>query len=151
MMRNKHTVDKHILWKLRNGSSSFWWDNWLGVGPLARYSTNNNRLNNDRIADFMENGHIRVTREETKINTYTWHKRIPFKCSFLLWRAIQGKLPTNKRLASFGIEPGSCYCCRSPGVDTIEHTFNTGIFAKKVWNYLLFHWGFKQTSCPLEI
>ncbi|KAK4733775.1 hypothetical protein R3W88_008036 [Solanum pinnatisectum] len=128
MMRNKHTVEKHILWKLRNGSSFFWWDNWLGVGPLAHYINISKRFNNDRIVDFMKNGQwnltklnqlapqnmvhkilstqiqlqqehsdqavwtlsatglfsvssawnsIRTTREETKINTYTWHKRIP--------------------------------------------------------------------------
>ncbi|KAK4717971.1 hypothetical protein R3W88_016309 [Solanum pinnatisectum] len=140
MMRNKHIVEKHILWKLINGSSSFWWDNWLGVGPLAHY-----RLFSVSSAW----NSISATREETKINTYTWHKRIPFKCSFLLWRAIRGKLPTNERLASFGIKPGSCYCCRSPGVDTIERTFNTGIFAKKVWNYFVVS-SIQMHYCPLE-
>ncbi|KAK4724026.1 hypothetical protein R3W88_026805 [Solanum pinnatisectum] len=53
MMRNKHTVENHIQWKIRDVSSSLWWDNWLGVGPLAHYTTDNNIFNNDRISDFM--------------------------------------------------------------------------------------------------
>lgn len=46
-----------------------------------------------------------ITREQrtkTKLNRYTWHKNIPFKCSFLLWRALRGKLPTNEKIISFG-------------------------------------------------
>ncbi|KAG5631524.1 hypothetical protein H5410_003241 [Solanum commersonii] len=39
MMKNKHIVESHIQWRIRNGSCSFWWDNWLGVGPLAQYTT----------------------------------------------------------------------------------------------------------------
>jgi len=47
MMKNKHIVESHIQWKIRNGSCSFWWDNWLGVGPLAQYTTASNRFNNE--------------------------------------------------------------------------------------------------------
>ncbi|KAK4707366.1 hypothetical protein R3W88_033055 [Solanum pinnatisectum] len=154
-MRNKQT--NHIPWKIRSGSSSFWWDNWLRVGPLAHFTTNSNRFNNDKVTDFMEDGQwntrkvsqlapheqvqkilsfqiqlqqgqqdqavwtlnsngifsvsstwniIREAREKTKFNTYTWHKSIPFKCSFLLWRTIRGKLLTNEKLANFGIGAG---------------------------------------------
>ncbi|WMV13663.1 hypothetical protein MTR67_007048 [Solanum verrucosum] len=186
LMTNKHTVENHIQWKIRNGSCSFWWDNWLGVGPLAQFTTTSHRFNNETIADFMANGQwnvdkliqlapqnqlytilstqiqlqhtsldqavwklnstglftissawdiIREKRTKTKINSYTWSRYIPFKCSFLLWRTIRGKLPTNERLASFGIEPKDCYCCHSPGSDTIEHIFNTGHLAKIVWKF----------------
>ncbi|KAK6780041.1 hypothetical protein RDI58_022225 [Solanum bulbocastanum] len=201
MMRNKQTVENHILWKIRNGSSSFWWDNWLGVGPLAHFTTNSNRFNNDKVIDFMEEGqwntrkviqlgpqeqiqnilslqvhlqqgqqdlavwtltsngkfsvssawnNIRETREKTKINTYTWHKSIPFKCSFLLWRAIRGKLPTNEKLVRFGVEPNRCYCCYSPDFDTIEHTFNSGHFARKIWKYFAASLGIQSDPLPLR-
>ncbi|KAG5600549.1 hypothetical protein H5410_031919 [Solanum commersonii] len=104
MMGNKHTIETHIHWKIRLGTCSFWRDNWLGVGPLAHYSTNSNRFNTATISDFMENGQwdierviqqdppthslttngefscssawneIREKGTKTKINTYTWHK-----------------------------------------------------------------------------
>ncbi|KAK6782008.1 hypothetical protein RDI58_019804 [Solanum bulbocastanum] len=201
MMRNKHTVENHIQWKIRDGSSSFWWDNWLGVGPLAQYTTDSNRFNNDRISDFMQDGQwkmrkvlqlapqqhvhrilamqiqlqhgqkdqavwklntngnfsvssawniIRETRNKTKINANTWQKYIPFKCSFLLWRAIRNKLPTNEKLANFGVEPNNCYCCSSPGADTIEHTFNTGNFAMRVWKHFAVSLGIATNYLPLR-
>ncbi|KAK6803130.1 hypothetical protein RDI58_000914 [Solanum bulbocastanum] len=201
MMRNKHTVENHIQWKIRDGSSSFWWDNWLGVGPLAQYTTDRNRFNNDRISDFMQDGQwkmrkvlqlapqqhvhrilamqirlqhgqkdqavwklntngnfsvssawniIRDTRNKTKINANAWQKYIPFKCSFLLWRAIRNKLPTNEKLASFGVEPNNCYCCSSPGADTIEHTFNTGNFAMRVWKHFAVSLGIATNYLPLR-
>jgi len=45
------------------------------------------------------------------LNSQIWHRYIPFKMSFLLWRAIRYKLPTNESLANFGVEPVKCYCC----------------------------------------
>jgi len=154
LMRNKLQVEKHIQWKINNGSCSFWWDNWLGVGPLAQFTTISHRLDNETIADFMANGQwninklirlapqnqlpailstqiqvqqahpdlavwnlnsnglftvssawdsIREKRTKTKFNSYTWNRNIPFKCSFLLWRTIRGKLPTNEKLSKFGV------------------------------------------------
>ncbi|XP_049399717.1 uncharacterized protein LOC125863742 [Solanum stenotomum] len=201
MMKNKHVVESHIQWKIRNGSCSFWWDNWLGVGPLAQYTTASNRFNNEPVSDFIEEGQwnmnkviqsappgqvhnilstqlqlqngqpdlavwnpntsgqftvsfawncIREKREKTKFNTCTWQKNIPFKCSFLLWRAIRGKLPTNEKLASFGIEPSECHCCHSPGTDTIEHIFNSGNFAKNVWKFFATALGIQTDPLPLR-
>ncbi|KAK6777637.1 hypothetical protein RDI58_024355 [Solanum bulbocastanum] len=201
MMRNKHKVEKLIQWNLKSGSCSFWWDNWLGVGPLAYFTTASNRFNNDKVSDFIENGQwnmskmvqlapqnhihsilstqlqlqqdkpdqavwnlntnglfsvtsawnsIREKREKTKINTYTWQKHIPFKCSFLLWRAIRGKLPTNEKLSRFGVKPGECHCCYSPGPDTIEHIFNGGNFAKKVWKYFADSLGIQTDYLPFR-
>ncbi|KAH0696585.1 hypothetical protein KY289_014067 [Solanum tuberosum] len=48
-----------------------------------------------------------------------------------LTRALRGRLHTNEKLSSFGIEPADCLCCHPAGVDTIDHIFNAGIFAKK--------------------
>lgn len=49
------------------------------------------------------------------INSLILHKHVPFKMSFLLWRALSFKLPTNETLAVFGIELVRCYCCRNNG------------------------------------
>nr|XP_019067280.1 uncharacterized protein LOC109119268 [Solanum lycopersicum] len=79
---------------------------------------------------------IRDKKAKNIFNSFLWHKCIPFKSSFLLWRTLRGKIPTNERLANFGIEPSSCFCCFDrTGMDTIEHTFNTGQFAARVWDY----------------
>ncbi|WMV30198.1 hypothetical protein MTR67_023583 [Solanum verrucosum] len=93
---------------------------------------------------------IREKRNKTKINSYTWNRHIPFKCSFLLWRTIRGKLPTNEKLASFGIEPSNCYCCHSPGADTIEHIFNSRNLAKNVWNFFAISLGIPTDFLPLR-
>ncbi|KAK4729621.1 hypothetical protein R3W88_022609 [Solanum pinnatisectum] len=93
---------------------------------------------------------IREAREKTKFNTYTWHKSIPFKCCFLLWRTIRGKLPTNEKLANFGVGPNRCYCCYSPGFDTIEHTFNSGPFARNIWRNFAASLGIQTDPLPLR-
>ncbi|KAH0699154.1 hypothetical protein KY284_013369 [Solanum tuberosum] len=184
-----------------SGSRSFWWANWLGVGPLAQFTEDNNRFNNDTVSEFIEevqwninkiiqlasptqvhnilatqlqlqqdipnqpvwnlncNGvftctsawnSIREQRTKTKINTHTWHRNIPFKCFFLLWRALRGRLPTNEKLSNFGIEPANCLCCHPAGVDTIDHIFNAGIFAKKVWKFYVDSLGIQTGYIPLR-
>lgn len=35
-MEAKTNFEQHILWKIGYGNISFWWDNQLGIGPLAR-------------------------------------------------------------------------------------------------------------------
>lgn len=56
-MKNKHTVENHISWKINSGSSYFWWDEWLGIGALAGYKLYNSRPNNIRLSHFIVNGH----------------------------------------------------------------------------------------------
>lgn len=46
---------------------------------------------------------IRRKRWVLFTNKLTWHKKIPFKWSFCLWRDLRNKLPT-----------GGCVCCISP-------------------------------------
>ena len=48
---------------------------------------------------------IRNKKAKNNLNSLLWHKFIPFKSSFLLWRTLKGKLPTNEKLSNFGIEP----------------------------------------------
>ena len=54
LLINKPRVEQHIQWKLQAGNCSFWWDNWLGNGPLAHFTTSNNRFNNAKVANFWE-------------------------------------------------------------------------------------------------
>ena len=36
MMKNRHKVEEHIKWQINSGSCSFWWDDLLGIGALAK-------------------------------------------------------------------------------------------------------------------
>ena len=187
MLDTRQQMEQHIHWKLQAGNCSFWWDNWLGTGPLAQHTGSSNRFNNSSVADFWENGEwkwsklvrhapithlssilatripqqqhrpdqaiwklnihgrfdcksawdeIRNKKAKNFFNSALWHKFIPFKTSFLLWRTLKGKLPTNEKLSNFGIEPLPCfYCFDRAGMDTIEHIFNSGPFATIVWNF----------------
>ncbi|KAH0689098.1 hypothetical protein KY289_016456 [Solanum tuberosum] len=56
MMKNKIKVEKYIGWRINSGSFSFWWDDWLGVGALANYTTSVSSLNNATIAHFLVDG-----------------------------------------------------------------------------------------------
>ncbi|XP_015077582.1 uncharacterized protein LOC107021433 [Solanum pennellii] len=79
--------------------------------------------------------HIRHRKEKNNCSKNIWHKLIPFKISFLVWRALRGKLPTNERIIKFGREAAQCSCCYSPGEDTIDHIFVTGHFANNIWRF----------------
>ncbi|XP_015159877.1 uncharacterized protein [Solanum tuberosum] len=200
LMHNKVKIEEHIHWTIISGTCSFWWDNWLGVGPLANFSSESNRFNNNTVADFLIEGQwnlemliqqaphsmvasildthiqyqqgipdqavwklnsdgnftcssawneLREKRNKTQFYDFIWHKNIPFKCSFLLWRVLKGKLPTNEKISSFGNEPVTCFCCDRPGWDTINHIFNTGHFATHIWTYFARHAGIKTDHTPL--
>ncbi|KAH0746235.1 hypothetical protein KY285_007892 [Solanum tuberosum] len=55
--------------------------------------------------------------------------------SFLLWRALRNKLPTNEKLGTFGVEPVRCFCCYQQGWDEVDHIFIQGHFAVYIWKY----------------
>lgn len=93
---------------------------------------------------------IRKKKDKTRSNTLIWHKYIPFEVSFLLWRAIRGKLPTNERISMFGADPVSCSCCNRPGLDTIDHIFVDGHFANSIWTYIVVSLGIAHTKIPLR-
>ncbi|XP_015064939.1 uncharacterized protein LOC107010215 [Solanum pennellii] len=78
---------------------------------------------------------IRKKRQQDPINTIIWHKNMPFKVAFFIWRALRGKLPTNDILQKFGKEDLECYCCYKKGKDDINHILITGHFAKYMWRY----------------
>lgn len=66
----------------------------------------------------------RSKKDIVVLNSQIWHKYIPFKMSFLLWRAIRHKILTNEMLANFGVEPVQCYCCIKQGWDEVDHIYS---------------------------
>jgi len=73
--------------------------------------------------------------------------------SFLLWRAIRHKFPTNETLAYFGVEPVKCYCCIQQGWDEVDHIFIQGHFAGHVWKFFAGSLGlnFQQISLTNQL
>lgn len=69
------------------------------------------------------------------MNSHIWNKNITFKVSFLLWRALILKLPTNDKLVAFGLDPVKYVCCIRVEPDHIEHIFFTRWFASHIWKY----------------
>ncbi|WMV30204.1 hypothetical protein MTR67_023589 [Solanum verrucosum] len=79
--------------------------------------------------------HIRNKGTKSIINKGIWHRHLPFKISFLVWRTLRNKLPTNEKLTSFGKEADHCFCCYRTGEDNIDHIFISGHFANKIWSF----------------
>ncbi|XP_019172672.1 PREDICTED: uncharacterized protein LOC109168072 [Ipomoea nil] len=67
-----------------------------------------------------------------------WRKHLPFKVSFLAWRVLRGRIPTDDALSRFGhVLVSRCRCCPDPSIETIAHLFYDGETAKTVWSYIL--------------
>ncbi|XP_059289514.1 uncharacterized protein LOC132043044 [Lycium ferocissimum] len=56
MMHNKLIAESYIQWRVNSGTCSFWWDDWLGIGPLANYRLESNRANNITVSQFLIEG-----------------------------------------------------------------------------------------------
>lgn len=54
MMKNKVIVEAHIQWSLKSGTCSFWWDDWLEVGPLAYHRNLPPRLKSVTVSQFLK-------------------------------------------------------------------------------------------------
>ncbi|VFQ89254.1 unnamed protein product [Cuscuta campestris] len=64
-----------------------------------------------------------------------WQTHLPYKMSFLAWRVLTRRLPTDDVLARFSfVLPSQCFCCSS-GRETIAHIFYHGSMARRVWTY----------------
>lgn len=62
MMRNNFKMEPYIQWKIISGTFYFWWDDWLGVGPLAYYREGITRFNIIRVSAFIHPGQWIVGR-----------------------------------------------------------------------------------------
>lgn len=61
-MINKKEAEPNILWRLHSGTSSFWWDNWLGIGPLANFRNEGDRPGNMFVSQFWDSGRWNILK-----------------------------------------------------------------------------------------
>ncbi|XP_019157299.1 PREDICTED: uncharacterized protein LOC109153867 [Ipomoea nil] len=67
-----------------------------------------------------------------------WYKHLPFKVSFLSWRVLRGRLPTDDAMARFGrLIVSRCWCCNKPVRETIDHIFYAGDTARAVLGFFM--------------
>lgn len=83
-----------------------------------------------------------------------WHSQISFKMSFILWRVLKKKLPTDDVMQRFGqYIVSKCSCCAARNKEeSLEHVFCTGETARKIWQHfagplgiLLSNWCIRAT------
>nr|XP_016509964.1 PREDICTED: uncharacterized protein LOC107827363 [Nicotiana tabacum] len=77
---------------------------------------------------------VRQKQVKDDILKRIWHKHIPFKMSFLVWRLLKRKLPFDDVVLKFGLNLASrCCCCRLSQEETMMHTFLTEELAVNMW------------------
>ena len=59
--------------------------------------------NHGRFTCSLASEEIMNERVMNQCNSFLWHKKIPFKSLFLLWRTLRGKVPTNENLISLAL------------------------------------------------
>ncbi|KAG5599773.1 hypothetical protein H5410_031143 [Solanum commersonii] len=167
LMQNKVRIEKHIHWKINSGTCSFWWDNWLGVGPLANFSNERNRFNNSTVPDFLIEGQWNMEMVLQQASYSMCGSLILIEISLVPpLGMVSGKKETRLIFTplfgiktsllnvpfccgGFGNDPATCFCCDRPGWDTIEHIFNTGNFSIHIWRYFAVHTGVNIDHIPL--
>ncbi|XP_059294413.1 exopolygalacturonase-like [Lycium ferocissimum] len=131
----RDAVEPHIFWYLRNGTSSFWYENWTRLGALyyitpdvAREEEIEHIKDNIKVPDGEEddepcrmletNGKFSVKsaweflrhRESKQTNYgFMWEKELPIKISFFMWRVWKGIITTDDILKRMMINiPSRC-------------------------------------------
>lgn len=67
-----------------------------------------------------------------------WYKYATPKFSFILWTALNGKLPTGDRMIKWsGSIDTACVLCRNHPLETLQHLFFDCSFSTQVWEKLM--------------
>lgn len=79
---------------------------------------------------------VRLKSPKRDVYKQIWHRIIPLKISFFVWRLIANCLPTDDVLARYGVHgPSICSCCiTNPTEETIKHLFFNSQVAQHCWN-----------------
>lgn len=95
-------------------------------------------------------------RRRGSIEGNIWQRAIPFKMSFITWRAIHNNLATDDKIARLGIKVNStCSCCdianQTQDLETVEHLFCFGDHAKRIWHIFAGALGIAFRNIPLKM
>ncbi|XP_060210891.1 uncharacterized protein LOC132637887 [Lycium barbarum] len=62
LMRIKDKAEPHMIWKIQKGDSSFWWDNWSGMGALAKILPRPGKSAKLNVNSFILNGEWNINK-----------------------------------------------------------------------------------------
>ncbi|XP_060170788.1 uncharacterized protein LOC132601740 [Lycium barbarum] len=98
---------------------------------------------------------LRQRNEVTAFDKSIWHKDVPFKKTFMTWRAAHNRVATVDNIGKFGIDLSTtCFCCpepsMTPGEEDCEHLFYRGQFAQKLWSIFAGRIGIPFTGLNLR-
>ncbi|CAI9763513.1 unnamed protein product [Fraxinus pennsylvanica] len=79
---------------------------------------------------------VRVRSPKIPWMKWIWHKFLPKKVSFCMWKVKFNCLSVDSRVRSTGVALVSrCDCCDKGQVETLDHVLNSGDIAKVVWKW----------------
>lgn len=79
-----------------------------------------------------------------------WHKYLPFKMSFLVWRILKDKLPFDDTIMRFvHTFVSKCLCCLDFQKETLHYTFIGGKVASHIWKYFGGPLGISWSDIPI--
>lgn len=66
----KAQVEPHIIWKVQEGNSSFWWDNWTGIGALAKLCQGPGKSTKLLVNSFIDNNIWNISKLSIVVPNY---------------------------------------------------------------------------------
>ncbi|XP_060212091.1 uncharacterized protein LOC132639670 [Lycium barbarum] len=99
---------------------------------------------------------LRQKKNNNTMDGQIWQKDIPFKMSFLTWRAIHNKFSTNQRVSRFGITISqNSHCCATVNsmteMESSDHLFCKGDLARKIWHHFAGPMGIAYRNINLKM
>lgn len=86
----RNDCEKLIVWKVSNGDPSFWWDNWVGIGPLAQHFPHTYKLKKLRVPEFITDRTWNLTK---------MHESLPLS---LISQVINIEIYTETEISQYG-------------------------------------------------
>ncbi|XP_059294732.1 uncharacterized protein LOC132047749 [Lycium ferocissimum] len=69
LMLIKQDSEPHMLWQINKGNVLFWWDNWIGLGPLSMFVNRDIAVGNTQVKELIIENRWNNERLQTMLNT----------------------------------------------------------------------------------
>ncbi|XP_070046188.1 uncharacterized protein [Nicotiana tomentosiformis] len=123
-------VEPHILWKINEASIDFWWDNWIGSGPIANVTHLNNKPRAMKVKvcllERQWNTHMIANLVNANIFRDIANTRIGDRNSKdqPIWKATtSGIFTCSSAFDMLRQRRRKCHCRAQPKDESIEHVF----------------------------
>ncbi|XP_019425135.1 PREDICTED: uncharacterized protein LOC109334017 [Lupinus angustifolius] len=146
---NWHAVNENAVWIIGKGDTiNFWKDNWLGT-PLVDL-LNIPQHWQGQLKDLLcwknsSDGVLTLKEAYNSLDSNSnpitwfmkiWSREIPPSHSFVTWRLLHNKMPSDDSLQSRGYNMVSMCSLCSKQAETSSHLFFTCPLATQIWNWI---------------